>query len=151
MRAWRASVRLFTHAWNVWEKTSGAQPERRELLRLLKAVATGDVVTVTRGRLARSTFDLFAVIKRIVDAGAQFRSLAVPWADRSTSTGRLMIAVLGGLAPVRKLAGSASTVHRSSRLSSSVRHGGGAPRVRRLKSWRRATAWRGRRFQRQGV
>ena len=38
------------------EKASGAQPERRELLRLLKAVAAGDVVTVTRiDRLARST------------------------------------------------------------------------------------------------
>jgi hypothetical protein len=31
-----------------------------------------------------------------VDAKAQFRSLAEPWAD--TGTGRLMIAVLGGLA-----------------------------------------------------
>src|SRR5277367_5004671 len=53
-------------------------------------------------RLARSTFDLFAIVKRIVDAGAQFRSLAEPWADTSTSTGRLMIAVLGGLADVER-------------------------------------------------
>jgi DNA invertase Pin-like site-specific DNA recombinase len=69
----------------------------------LKAVAPGDVVTVTRiDRLARSTFDLFAIVKRIVDAGAQFRSLAEPWADTSTSTGRLMIAVLGGLADVER-------------------------------------------------
>src|SRR3954463_3767517 len=78
------------------EKASGAQPDRRELLRLLKAVAPGDVVTVTRiDRLARSTFDLFAIVKRIVDAGGQFRSLAEPWADTGSSTGRLMIAVLG--------------------------------------------------------
>jgi DNA invertase Pin-like site-specific DNA recombinase len=66
---------------------------------MLKAVAPGDVVTVTRiDRLARSTFDLFAIVKQIVDAKAQFRSLAEPWADTGTSTGRLMIAVLGGLA-----------------------------------------------------
>src|SRR5208282_3202370 len=85
------------------EKASGAQPDRRELLRLLKAVAPGDVVTVTRiDRLARSTFDLFAIVKRIVDACAQFRSLAEPWADTSTSTARLMIAVLGGLADVER-------------------------------------------------
>ena len=39
------------------EKASGAQPDRRELLRLLKAVVPGDVVRVTRiDRLARSTF-----------------------------------------------------------------------------------------------
>ena len=42
-------------------------------------------------RLARSTFDLFAMVKRIVDAKAQFRSLAEPWAD--TGTERLMLAV----------------------------------------------------------
>jgi DNA invertase Pin-like site-specific DNA recombinase len=61
---------------------------------MLKALAPGDVVTVTRiDRLARSTFDLFAIVKQIVDAKAQFRSLAEPWADTGTSTGRLMIAV----------------------------------------------------------
>src|SRR6201994_3180158 len=85
------------------EKASGAQADRRELLKMLKALAPGDVVTVTRiDRLARSTFDLFAIVKRIVDADGQFRSLAEPWADTATSTGRLMIAVLGGLADVER-------------------------------------------------
>jgi hypothetical protein len=52
------------------------------MLRLLRAIGPGDVVTVTRiDRLARSTFDLFAIVKQIVDAEAQFRSLAEPWAD----------------------------------------------------------------------
>ena len=79
------------------EKVTGARADRRELLKLLKAIGPGDVVTVTRiDRLARSTFDLFAIVKQIVDAKAQFRSLAEPWADTATSTGRLMIAVLGG-------------------------------------------------------
>ena len=70
---------------------------------MLKDITPGDVVTVTRiDRLARSTFDLFATVKRIVDAGGQFRSLAEPWADAATSTGRLMIAILGGLADVER-------------------------------------------------
>src|SRR5690242_18735990 len=70
---------------------------------MLKAVAPGDVATVTRiDRLARSTCDLFGIVKRIVDAKAQFRSLAEPWADTGTSTGCLMIAVLGGLADVER-------------------------------------------------
>jgi len=74
-----------------------------ELLKMLKHLAPGDVVTVTRiDRLARSTFDLFAIVKQIVDAKAQFRSLAEPWADTGTSTGRLMIAVLGGLADAER-------------------------------------------------
>jgi len=41
-------------------------------------------------------------VKRIADAKAQFRSLAEPWADTGTSTGRLMLAVLGGLADVER-------------------------------------------------
>ena len=85
------------------EKVTGARADRRELLRMLDRLAPGDVVTVTRiDRLARSTFDLFGIGKRIVDAKAQFRSLAEPWADTGTSTGRLMLAVLGGLADVER-------------------------------------------------
>jgi DNA invertase Pin-like site-specific DNA recombinase len=85
------------------EKVTGARADRRELLKLLAALAPGDVVTGTRiDRLARSTFDLFGFVKQIVDAKAQFRSLAEPWADTGTSTGRLMLAVLGGLADVKR-------------------------------------------------
>ncbi len=70
---------------------------------MLKAIQPGDVVTVTRiDRLARSTFDLFAIVKAITDADGQFESLAEPWADTSTSTGRLMLAILGGLADVER-------------------------------------------------
>src|SRR5258707_2452908 len=85
------------------EKVTGAHNDRRQLLKMLDTLAPGDVVTVTRiDRLARSTFDLFAIVKQIVDAKAQFRSLADPWADTGTSTGRLVIAVLGGLADVER-------------------------------------------------
>jgi hypothetical protein len=59
------------------EKVTGAHNDRRQLLNMLKRLAPGDEVTVTRiDRLARSTFDLFAIVKRIVDAKAQFRLLA---------------------------------------------------------------------------
>src|SRR6266853_1620805 len=63
------------------EKVTGAHSDRRELLKMLHALA---------------------IVKQIVDAKAQFRSLAEPWADTGTSTGRLMIAVLGGLADVER-------------------------------------------------
>ena len=85
------------------EKVTGARPDRRELLRMLDRLQPGDMVTVTRiDRLARSTFDLFGIVKRVVDAKAQFRSLAEPWANTGTSTGRLMLAVLGGIADVER-------------------------------------------------
>src|SRR5436190_3288881 len=97
------------------EKVTGAHSDRRELLKMLHALAPGDVVTVTRiDRLARSTFDLFAIVKQIADAKAQFRSIAEPWADTGTSTGRLMLAVLGGLADVeRDLIGTRTAEGRS--------------------------------------
>jgi hypothetical protein len=72
----------------------GFRAEPTAVTTRLKALTPGDVVMVTRiDRLARSTFDLFAIVKQIVDAKAQFRSLAEPWADTGTSTGRLMLAV----------------------------------------------------------
>jgi DNA invertase Pin-like site-specific DNA recombinase len=112
------------------EKVTGARADRRELLRMLKALAPGDVVTVTRiDRLARSTFDLFAIVKQIVDAGAQFRSLAEPWADTGTSTGRLMIAVLGGLADVERDLIRTRTAEGRSRAKAQGQHMGRPPKL----------------------
>ena len=50
------------------EKVTGAHNDRRELLKMLDHLAPGDVVTVTRiDRLARSTFDLFGIVKQSSD------------------------------------------------------------------------------------
>jgi DNA invertase Pin-like site-specific DNA recombinase len=107
------------------EKVTGARADRRELNRMLGKLAPGDVVTVTRiDRLARSTFDLFAIVKRIVDAKAQFRSLAEPWADTGTSTGRLMLAVLGGLADVERDLIRTRTAEGRSRAKAQGKHMG---------------------------
>jgi DNA invertase Pin-like site-specific DNA recombinase len=70
---------------------------------MLDNLAPGDVLTVARlDRLASSTFD--PVRYRHADCGRQVAipTLAEPWADTGTSTGRLMIAVLGGLADVER-------------------------------------------------
>jgi DNA invertase Pin-like site-specific DNA recombinase len=110
------------------EKVTGARADRRELNRMLGKLAPGDVVTVTRiDRLARSTFDLFAIVKRIVDAKAQFRSLAEPWADTGTSTGRLMLAVLGGLADVERDLIRTRTAEGRSRAKAQGAHMGRPP------------------------
>ncbi|MDD5037457.1 MAG: recombinase family protein, partial [Methylococcaceae bacterium] len=92
------------------------------------AAQAGDVVTVTRiDRLARSTFDLFAIVKQIADAGALFRSLAEPWADTGTSTGRLMLAVLGGLADVERDLIRTRTAEGRSRAKARGQHMGRPP------------------------
>nr|WP_295746008.1 recombinase family protein [uncultured Acidocella sp.] len=110
------------------EKATGARADRRELLKLLKQLAAGDVVVVTRiDRLARSTFDLFSIVKQIADAGAAFRSLAEPWADTGTSTGRLMLAVLGGLADVERDLIRTRTAEGRSRAKARGQHMGRPP------------------------
>ena len=57
------------------------------------------MLTVTRlDRLARSTRDLLNTLAAITGKKAGFRSLGDAWADTTTSHGRLMLTVLGGLA-----------------------------------------------------
>ena len=78
---------------------SGAKTDRAQLRRLLDVLDAGDVLTVTRlDRLARSTRDLLNTLAAITGKKAGFRSLGDTWADTTTSHGRLMLTVLGGLA-----------------------------------------------------
>src|SRR3984957_165469 len=84
----------------VWRETaSGAKTDRVQLRRVLDQLDAGDVLLVTRlDRLARSTRDLLNILATIAEKKAGFRSLGDTWADTTTSQGRLMLSVLGGLA-----------------------------------------------------
>ncbi|GBQ07158.1 DNA resolvase [Acetobacter cerevisiae DSM 14362] len=85
------------------EKVSGANAQRDQLRKMVRSLKKEDTVIVARiDRLARSTFDLFAIVHDITKKGGHFYSLAEPWADTNTSTGRLMLAVLAGLADVER-------------------------------------------------
>jgi DNA invertase Pin-like site-specific DNA recombinase len=65
------------------EKVSGARADRRELNKLLRGLHSNDVVVVTRiDRLARSTFDLFAIVKSIVDLSWISRRNSAHWPNR---------------------------------------------------------------------
>ena len=71
------------------------RPAHDVALRSLKA---GDVLVVYKvDRLARSLSDLLAILRRIEDAGAEFRSLTEP-IDTTTPAGRLMLQLLGAFA-----------------------------------------------------
>jgi DNA invertase Pin-like site-specific DNA recombinase len=106
------------------EVASGAKTDRAQLRRLLDVLDTGDVLTVTRlDRLARSTRDLLNTLAAITAKKAGFRSLGDTWADTTTSHGRLMLTVLGGLAEferdlirVRTGEGRARAVARGQRM-----------------------------------
>jgi hypothetical protein len=81
------------------EVASGAKSNRTQLRKAIASLGAGDLLMVTRlDRLARSTRDLLNTLAVITDRKAGFRFLADAWADTTTSHGRLMLAVLGGLA-----------------------------------------------------
>jgi DNA invertase Pin-like site-specific DNA recombinase len=65
---------------------------------MLDNLALDDVMTVTRlDRLARSTRDVLNTLAVITDRKASFQSLRHARADTTTSHGRFMLSVLGGL------------------------------------------------------
>ena len=81
------------------EVASGAKTDRAQLRRVLEELDAGDVLMVTRlDRLARSTRDLLNTLAALADRKAGFKSIGDAWADTTTSHGRLMLTVLGGLA-----------------------------------------------------
>src|SRR6476620_3141338 len=85
------------------EVASGAKTNRAQLRRVIDQLEAGDALMVTRlDRLARSTRGLLNTLAAITDRNAGFRSLTDTWADTTTSHGRLMLTVLGGLAELER-------------------------------------------------
>ena len=61
------------------EKVSGAKTDRAELAKVIRRLAPGDVLVVTRlDRLARSPRDLLNVLATVSEREAGFRSLKEP-------------------------------------------------------------------------
>ena len=79
------------------EQTSAVGP-RKALETALDFLRTGDVLAVTKlDRLARSVRNLCDIVERIEGKGASLRILAINL-DTATSTGRLMLNVIGSVA-----------------------------------------------------
>ena len=100
------------------EKQSGAKGDRAELAKAIRALGAGDVLVVTRlDRLARSTRDLLNIVDAIAKRGAGFKALKDTWADTTTSHGRLMLTILGGLAEFER----SLIVERTAKVASALR------------------------------
>jgi DNA invertase Pin-like site-specific DNA recombinase len=82
------------------EKASGRSTNgRREFDKLMRALAPGDVVTVTKlDRLARSSRDLHNILHDLAERECGFVSLGEAWCDTTTDVGRLMMTIMGGIA-----------------------------------------------------
>ena len=82
------------------EKVSGrSTQDRDQLAAALDFVREGDTLIVTRlDRLARSVGDLHRIIEKLTDKGVQFRCLNQSGVDTDSSTGKLMMSILGAVA-----------------------------------------------------
>lgn len=82
------------------ETQSGLTASNRHKLQdALDYVRDGDTFVVTRlDRLARSVSDLFGIIERLQQKGVAFRCLQQGGVDTDSSTGRLMLTILGAVA-----------------------------------------------------
>nr|WP_066593805.1 recombinase family protein [Sphingomonas pruni] len=82
------------------EKMSGRSTNEREQLAMaLDFVRDGDTLVCTRlDRLARSVGDLHRIIERLTEKKVAFRCLNQSGVDTDTSTGRLMLSILGAVA-----------------------------------------------------
>jgi DNA invertase Pin-like site-specific DNA recombinase len=82
------------------EKVSGKSTDgRREFKRLMKDLLPGDTVVVAKlDRLARSSRDLHNIIHELDGLSCGFLSLGESWCDTTTSHGRLMLTIMGGIA-----------------------------------------------------
>jgi DNA invertase Pin-like site-specific DNA recombinase len=82
------------------EKASGKSTKGRpEFAKLMKALNHGDVVTVVKlDRLARSSRDLQNILHELQELGCGFVSLGESWCDTTTDVGRLMMAIMAGIA-----------------------------------------------------
>lgn len=82
------------------EKLSGTQASNRPALQdALEFVREGDeLICVRLDRLARSVSDLLVICERLVDKGVSFRCVDQAGIDITSSSGKLMLTVLGAVA-----------------------------------------------------
>lgn len=82
------------------EKVSGrSTTDREQLAMALDFVRDGDTLIVTRlDRLARSVGDLHRIIECLTDKKVAFQCINQSGVDTDSSTGRLMLAILGAVA-----------------------------------------------------
>jgi DNA invertase Pin-like site-specific DNA recombinase len=85
------------------EKVTGTTAERPQLKRLMRTLATGDVVVIPAvDRLSRDTTDLLVIARDMQRAGAGLRSLAEPVLDTTGDFAELVLAMLGVAAKLER-------------------------------------------------
>jgi len=81
------------------EKISSRHKNRPEWDKLLLKLRAGDTLIVYKlDRIARSTTELLRIVEVFQKQDIALKSLQEPWADTTSSVGKLMITVMAGIA-----------------------------------------------------
>lgn len=112
------------------EKASGGRWDRPELHRLLGQLRKGDVVVVWKlDRLSRSLKDVLVLMEKIVQAGAEFRSLTEA-IDTHSPGGRMMMQLIGTFAEFERAMLRERTRHGLDEARKQGRVGGRRPKLK---------------------
>ena len=80
------------------EKKTGKNVDRIQYKLMMETVKSGDTIIISElTRLARSTADLFAIVKELEEKGVAIKSLKEAWLDTTTATGRLLFTFMAGI------------------------------------------------------
>lgn len=84
----------------IWkEKKSAKTDDRPELKSMIQYVRKGDVIVVySLSRLARSVKDLISIVDELGSREIGLISLMESWVDTTTSYGKLLLTIFGGIA-----------------------------------------------------
>lgn len=107
------------------EKISGAKKSRPELEQLLSQIRKDDTLVVCKlDRLARSTHHLLEIVEILREKKAAFYSLGEPWADTTTSAGKMIMTVFAGIAEFeRDLIRERTSVGREAAMKKGIKFG----------------------------
>lgn len=82
----------------ITEKMTGTKADRPKLNQLFDKLRTGDTILIADlTRLSRSTKDLFTLVEKIEQKGANIKSLKESWLDTTTPQGKLMFTFMAGI------------------------------------------------------
>lgn len=107
------------------EKVSGANRTRLELNNLLEHIRKKDILVVTKlDRLARSTHHLLEIVETLKEKEASLLSLGEPWADTTSSAGKMVMTIFAGIAEFeRDLIRERTSTGRESAMNRGVKFG----------------------------
>lgn len=80
------------------DKISGTKKDCPEFTMMMNTIREGDIIVVCElSRLSRKVKDIFDIVDKIRELGANIKSLKEEWLDTTTPTGKLIFTFIAGI------------------------------------------------------